>query len=453
MRRFLPGLAREPDSGNGKPAAAGRRRGQLRLSANSMKDIAIYRGNIVFTPSPAAFAAYEQAYIVVAGGVVENIYPDLPAQYQGLPVEDYGRRLILPGFVDLHVHAPQFYQCGLGLDKELIEWLNEHTFSLESRFADAAHAREAYSLFADELVRQGTLRACIFATVHSEATAVLFAVLRQKGVGAFVGKVNMDRNCPDSLREDTRQSLRETEQLLARYGSDPLVKPIITPRFAPTSTEELLTGLGELAQRYQAPVQSHLSENRSEIRWVSELFASASYAEVYHRCGLFGQTPTLMAHGIYLTEAEVELTRRQNVLLVHCPDSNANVASGIMPLRRLLSQGLRVGLGSDVGGGHTLSMRQAAVRAIQLSKLVKVADASAAPLTAAEAYFLATKGGGRFFGKVGSFEPGYWFDALIVEDEPRITRYLSLPEQLQRFLYTGEAGQITARYVAGRRIG
>lgn len=418
-----------------------------------MTEIAIYQGNIVFTPTPAAFSVYEGAYLVVAGGVVENIYQELPAKYRGLPIQDYSRRLIVPGFVDLHVHAPQFYQCGLGLDKELIAWLNEHTFSLESRFADAAHAREAYGLFADELVRQGTLRAAVFATVHSEATEILFASLQEKGIGAFVGKVNMDRNCPDCLREETGRSLQETERLLARYSRQPLVKPIVTPRFAPTSSEELLAGLGELARRYQAPVQSHLSENRDEVRWVSELFADAGYADVYHRFGLLGQTPTLMAHGIYLTDREVELIRRQNVMLVHCPDSNANMASGVMPLRRLLSRGVRIGLGSDVGGGHTLSMRQAIVRAVQLSKLVKVADAAAAPLTAAEAYYLATKGGGSFFGRTGSFEPGYSFDALVVEDEPRITRYLSLSEQLQRFLYTGEAGQIVARFVAGRRIG
>lgn len=419
-----------------------------------MERIQIYKGNIIFAPTPSEIKVCAKSYIVVNGGIVAGVYENLPQIYQNSPIIDYGEQLIIPGFVDLHVHAPQFYQCGLGLDKELLDWLNEFTFALESRFADPGYAREAYSLFADELVRQGTLRACIFATIHKESTELLFDVLSAKGIGAFVGKLNMDRNCPDYLRETTEMSIRDTEEIVGKYGEHHLVKPILTPRFAPTSSENLLDALGRLARQYNLPVQSHLCETRSEVQWVRELFPScSSYADVYYKYGLLGQTPTLMAHGIYLTDREMELIKENDVILVHCPESNVNVASGIMPVRKLLQAGIRIGLGSDVGGGHTLAMTQAIVRAIQLSKIVKIIDQQSKPLTIAEAFYMATKGGGRVFGNVGSFEQGYSFDAIIVEDDPRITSTLSLKDRLERFIYTGDDRNIIARFLEGRQIG
>ena len=419
-----------------------------------MKEIQIFKGNIIFTPTPEEIKIYANSYIVVKSGIVEGIYEKLPDVYRVETVNDYGQRLILPGFVDLHVHAPQFYQCGIGLDKELIDWLNEHTFPQENRFSDLAYARKAYSLFVDELIRQGTTRACIFATIHKESTELLFEILIEKGIGAFVGKVNMDRNCPDFLREATETSIQESEELIIKYGKHLRVKPILTPRFAPTCSEELLDAIGKLAKQYNLPVQSHLSENRNEVKWVNELFPSHStYSDVYNNYGLFGQIPTLMAHGIYLTEKELGLIKDNDVMLVHCPESNVNIASGIMRVRELLQRGIRIGLGSDVGAGHSLAMSKVVVRAIQLSKLMKVFDFQASPLTTAEAFYMATKGGGSFFGKVGSLEKGYLFDAIVVEDDQRITRYLSLEEQLQRFLYVGDASNIIARFVQGWQVG
>lgn len=419
-----------------------------------MKEIQIFKGNIIFTPTAEEIKIYAKSYIIVKKGKVEGVYEKLPEEYLGAPVKDYGERLIFPGFVDLHVHAPQFYQCGLGLDKELLEWLNDYTFPAEGLFSDPAYAREAYSLFADELIRQGTVRSCIFATIHKESTGLLFEILMEKGIGAFVGKVNMDRNCPDLLREDTETSIRETEELIVRYGAHPLVKPILTPRFAPTGSGKLLNAIGKLAKKYNLPVQSHLSENRGEVKWVSELFPShPTYSDVYLDFGLFGQTPTLMAHGIYLTDRELGLIKENDVMLVHCPDSNINIASGLMPVRKWLQRGIRIGLGSDVGAGHTLAMYKAVVKAIQLSKLLKTFDPQSRPLTTVEAFYMATKGGGSFFGKVGSFEKGYSFDAIVVEDHSGIAGRLSLEEQFQRFLYAGDDRNIIARFVEGRQVG
>ena len=419
-----------------------------------VKENQIFKGNVIFTPTPEEIKICAKSYIIVRNGIVEGIYDKLPEVYRREKVKDYDECLILPGFVDLHVHAPQFYQCGIGLDKELIGWLNDHTFPLENRFSDPVFAWEAYSQFVNELIRQGTVRSCIFATIHKESTGLLFEILMEKGIGAFVGKINMDRNCADFLKEETETSILETEELIVKYGNHPLVKPILTPRFAPTSSDKLLSAIGELAKKYNLPVQSHLSENRSEVKWISELFPfHSTYSDVYLDFGLFGQTPTLMAHGIHLTDRELGLIKDNNVMLVHCPESNINISSGIMPVRKWLQKGIRIGLGSDVGAGHTLAMSKAVVRAIQLSKIMKVFDPQVRPLNTAEAFYMATRGGGSFFGKVGSFEKGYSFDAIVIEDDPDITRNLSLEERFQRYLYTGDDRSIIARFVAGRQIG
>lgn len=413
----------------------------------------VFKGDVIFTPTPQGFQTLPNGHVVVAGGCVEGLYSELPPQFSHLPLHDFSGHLILPGFVDLHVHAPQFFQTGVGLDDELIPWLDRHTYPLEGRFADREFARAAYGLFVDELIRVGTLRASIFATVHKESTAILFDLLAAKGMGAFVGKVNMDRHCPPYLQETTAVSLRETEELAAEYKGHPLVKPIITPRFAPTSTPALLRALGLLARRHDLPVQSHLAENKAEVDWVRELFPSEpSYAHVYHRFGLLGQSPTLMAHAIHLQEMELALIENSAVTLVHCPESNINLSSGAMPIRELLDRGIRLGLGSDIGAGHNPALYRVAARAIQLSKLYSLHEPQCKPLTAAEAFYLGTKGGGSFFGKVGSFEKGYAFDALVVEENPLITAGLSMEERLQKFLYTGEPGNICARFIRGKPI-
>lgn len=438
-----------------------------------MTAVHVYKGDIVFTPSPRGFQVHEDSYIVVADGKVKGIYYNLPEPFRDTPLTDYGNKLIVPGFVDLHVHAPQFFQRGMGLDEELLSWLNNYTYPIESLFADPVFAHEAYSSFVKEMLYQGTLHACIFATVHLESSKILIELLKNKEVNAYVGKVNMDQNCPDFLKENTETSISETYELIETYCKKPngtaSVKPIITPRFAPTASTKMLEALGTLAADYHLPVQSHLSETEEEIKWVKEVHPDyTTYADVYYHNGLFGQTPTLMAHGIHLTEGEQNLAREMDVKLVHCPDSNINLSSGIMPVRSYLESGIRVGLGSDVGAGHTLFMPRAMISAIQVSKMVALAvspvrvlnntginrdSVPANPLTLAEAFYMGTKEGGSYFGKVGSFEEDYSFDALVVAEEPAMTtKYFSPLERLQRFLYSGSAKNIVDRFIGGRKI-
>ena len=216
----------------------------------------------------------------------------------------------------------------------------------------------------------------------------------------------------------------------------------------------MLRACGELARKYHMPVQSHLSENAGEIVWVRELEPqSHNYGDAYDRYGLFGQTPSVMAHCVYTAGDELELMARRGVMVAHCPTSNLNVSSGIAPVRTFLDRGVKVGLGSDISGGHDLSILRMMVYAIQVSKMCYVRDKSKHFLTLSEAFWIATKSAGRFFGQVGSFEPGYDFDALVIDDsELVIDPQYSLVQRLERFVYLGDDRHIIARYCQGRLI-
>lgn len=235
---------------------------------------------------------------------------------------------------------------------------------------------------------------------------------------------------------------------------DSLVRPIVTPRFIPSCTPEMLQACGDMARRYNLPVQSHLSENHGEIAWVKELEPeSRHYADAYDRYGLFGQTPTVMAHCVWSDGDELELMRQRGIMVAHCPTSNLNIASGIAPIRRFLDAGIPVGLGSDVSGGHDFSIFRMMVYAVQMSKLLYQRDKSCAFLTLSEAFWMATKSAGRFFGKVGSFEPDYDFDALVIDDSDLLVDDgYTLLQRLERFVYVGDDRHIVARYCQGRLI-
>jgi guanine deaminase len=221
----------------------------------------------------------------------------------------------------------------------------------------------------------------------------------------------------------------------------------------PSCTPELLSACGELAHKYHLPVQSHLSENTSEIEWVAELEPeSKSYGDAYNRYGLFGQTPTIMAHCVWTQGKELELMKHNNVMVAHCPTSNFNLSSGLAPVRSFLDEGLRVGLGSDISGGHELNMLRMIVYAIQVSKMHYQHDHSNRFLTLSEAFWIATKSAGSFFGKVGSFEPGYEFDALVIDDAVLYPNEYSLTERLERFIYVGDDRQIMHRFCRGEVV-
>ena len=431
----------------------------------------VYKAHILFTKVKDRFEIFENGYIAVEDGIVKGVSCNLAdLDCEGVEVTDFGNRLLIPAMNDMHVHAPQVHNQGVAMDLELLPWLQNYTFPEESKYADVHYAECMYRRFLHTQWLFGTMRSVVFGTIHTQSTRILMNLYKEAGMGALVGKVAMNRNCPENLSEDVDNYIAGTEELIREFSDplasvpgnaclseathlSPLVRPIITPRFVPSCTPELLRACGELARKYQLPVQSHLSENTSEIAWVQELEKeSTSYGDAYNRYGLFGQTPTIMAHCVWTQGKELELMKQNGVMVAHCPTSNFNLSSGIAPVRSFLDEGLHVGLGSDISGGHDLNMFRMLVYAIQVSKMHYQLDHNKAFLTLPEIFWIATKSAGSFFGKVGSFEPGYEFDALVIDDAVLYPDEYSLIHRLERFIYVGDDRQILHRFCRGVEV-
>jgi len=422
-----------------------------------MKTI-ILKGNILHSISEDKIEVLDQHFLISEEGRVVGIFRDLPSKYEGQQVVDYGHKLIIPGLVDMHIHAPQYAFRGLNMDLELLPWLDQNAFAEEMKYHDEEYATKAYAMFADDLINGATTRANIFATIHNSGTLILMEMLEKSGMRTLVGKVNMDRNSPDSLCEKSaEQSVEDTKKWLEACAKFHHTKPILTPRFIPSCSDELMEGLENIQKSENIPVQSHLSENKSEIEWVHELHPETStYGGAYEKYGLFGgeNCKTVMAHCVYSPDEEIQLMKKNDVFVAHCPNSNTNLSSGIAPVRKYLEAGVKVGLGSDVAGGFSASMLRAVSDTIQNSKLYwRLVDEQCAPLRLEEAFFLATKGGGEFFGKVGCFDEGYEFDALVLNDEDLPCPYeLTSLQRLERIIYLGTYNNVVAKYVQGSKV-
>ena len=418
------------------------------------------KGHICHTPDAEHLVIRENAYAVCEEGICRGIFDEIPERFRGTEVIDCSGKLVLPGMTDLHIHAPQYAFRGTGMDYELLDWLEKAAFPEETRYADTAYAAEAYGIFADKMKKSATTRAVIFGTIHTEATLILMDLMEKSGLVSLVGKVSMDRNAPTELTEnnadfaagEVRRFIRES----ARRGYR-RTKPVITPRFIPSCSSELLGALGRIRKEYSLPVQSHLSENPEEVELVAKLEPEAAfYGDAYDRYGLFGREGnTVMAHCVYSVPEEIRRIKDNGVWIAHCPSSNMNIASGIAPVRRYLEQGIRTGIGTDVAGGTSESMFRAVTDAIQVSKLYwRYRDPEAKPLMFHEAFYMATKGGGSFFGKAGSFEDGYAFDALVLDDssEPS-ARPLTVRNRLERAFYQElDKTGIVMKFADGERI-
>ena len=430
-----------------------------------MKNAFAIKGNICQTKSPSELDLHENAYAVCVDGVSMGVFDTLPDEYVSLPLYDYGDALIFPGMVDLHVHAPQYAFRGMCMDLELMDWLNRYTFPEEEKYEDLEYAEKAYGMFVDALKNGATSRSCIFATRHRYATELLMKLMEESGLVSYVGKVNMDREASEALTEDSADISAYTTFGWINAVKDKFknTKPILTPRFIPCCTDKLMEELREIQMAYGIPVQSHLSESKGEIDFVKFLRPeNPFYGDSYNEYDLFGKNDdintdvkTVMAHCVWSTDDEVELMRKNGVFVAHCPASNMNLTSGIAPIRKYLDLGLNIGLGSDVAGGHSDSIFRAITDAIQVSKMYfRMVDEAYKPLVFSEAFYLATQGGGKFFGKVGSFETGYEFDAVVMDDSVLAhPQPLNLAERMERAVYLGLDGKgIGAKFVAGRKI-
>ena len=416
--------------------------------------LTILHGNILYSKNYDELFSYEDSYIVSENGRVEGIYKTLPEKYYGCEVAEYGRGVIIPAFSDLHVHASQYVQRGLGMDLLLSDWLNQYTFPQEARFADMEYAGPIYDAFIDDMILHGTFHACIFATIHREATSYLIRKMEERGLYGFVGKVNMDTGSPDYLCETTEESLKETEHFLDDFRSNKTARPIITPRFAPTCSEKLMKGLGKLAGRYGAGLQTHLVESRWEAEEALRQYPGYSCdTEIYERAGLMENGPVVGAHFIFPSDADIEILRKHNAYAVHCPDATTNVIAGIMPAAALADRNIVLATGSDIGAGSGLGIYRQISRTVQLSKLKwHFEPEENKPVTFANAFCMATRTGGSLFGKTGAFDQGYHFNALVIDGMEDQGFLLSPAQAAERFCYMGNTDNIKARYLDGIRL-
>lgn len=417
----------------------------------------IIHGNFLSCDENKNLIVRQDYYLVEENGVIQKIQKDFPLEYKGLELKDFKDSLIIPGLIDMHIHAPQYTECGMNMDLKLLPWLNKYIFPAEARYDDPQFYKPAYKKFVADLKKSATSRAIIFATIHKPATMYLMDLLEKEKLDSYVGKVNMDLGTFTSLCENTKISYEQTlEWIHETKDKYEFVKPILTPRFVLSCSSELMNKLGKISRKYHLPVQSHLSENLDEIKTVKERFSQFSnYASVYDQFGLLGEKEkVVMAHCVHLTEKEIDLILQNRVYIAHCPQSNVNLCSGLAPIRMFMNRGVNIGLGTDLAAGAHISMFRAITDMIQISKIYSMyVDKTSAPLTFAEGLYLATRGGGSFFGKVGAFESGYQFDALVLDDKSLgCFQNLDLTSRLERLIYLGDERNIQGKYVNGIQI-
>ncbi|XP_051875896.1 guanine deaminase-like [Pristis pectinata] len=330
------------------------------------------------------------------------------------------QEFFIPGLVDTHIHASQYPKMGSCLDLPVLQWLVKYTFHVEARFKDLKFAEDIYTKVVEKTLRNGTITACYFATIHTDSSLKLCDIIDRFGQRAFVGKVCMDINdLFTKYKETTCESVKEAERFIAELSKRKysLVRPIITPRSAPFCTSILLKQLGSIASTNNVHIQSHISESCSKVDLVQKLFATCKdYSDVYHTHGLLTDK-TIMAHGTYLSDKELKLFQRKGAGIAHCPNSNTCCASGLMDVRNALNHKVNVGLGIDVSGGYSPSVLDAVQRAIDVSNILSLNSLGYEKLSYKEVFRLATLGGSKALGLdelTGNFEVGKDFDAVLI---------------------------------------
>lgn len=421
------------------------------------------RGEIVhFVADPAhhahALEHFADGVLVVRDGHVAECgpAPELMARLPaGTPVTDYRGKLILPGFVDTHVHYPQT-DIIASHGEQLLEWLEKYTFPAERRFADPTHAAEVAGFFCDQLLRNGTTTAAAFATVHGASVDALFEAARARRMRLITGKVLMDRNCPDALRDTAQGGYAESKALIERWHGRDRLLYAVTPRFAPTSTPAQMQLAGQLFAAHPGVfLQSHLAENRAEVAWVAQLYPQArSYLDVYAHHGQLGAR-AVFAHCIHLDETDRRRMADTGTAMSFCPTSNLFLGSGLFDLRGARELGVRVGLGTDVGAGTSFSMLQT------MNEAYKVLQLAGQSLSAAGAFHLATLGGARSLyldDRIGNFATGKEADFVVLD--PRATALLerrsaactSLAERLFVLMMLGDDRTVAATHLMGDAV-
>ncbi|RFP10877.1 MULTISPECIES: guanine deaminase [unclassified Duganella] len=422
-----------------------------------------YRGSLLHFVADPAFSAqshewHEDGLLIVADGKVQAAgdYAALRATLPpGAELHDYSGKLLMPGFIDTHVHYPQADMIA-SPSEGLLPWLETYTFPTERQFEDPAHAAGVADFFLDELLRCGTTTAMVYCTVHPQSVDAFFAASEQRGLRMVAGKVMMDRNCPEFLRDTAESSARDTEALIQRWHKRGRALYAITPRFAPTSTEAQLQLAGELARAYpDTYIQTHVSENEAECAWVRELFPnSRSYIDVYDSYGML-RPRAMYGHCIWLNEQDrVRMAQTQSAAAI-CPTSNLFLGSGLFDFERADQAGVLLSLATDVGGGTSFSMLQT------MNEAYKVARLKGSYLPALRMFYLATLGAARSMqleGTIGNFAAGAEADFIVLDPQAtpllqrRTARGASLEELLFALALLGDDRAVAATWSAGRQV-
>lgn len=414
-----------------------------------------------FMVGDVASLHYENDGVVViengkisAFGNYESLKDKLPA---GVPVEHHKDALIIPGFIDTHIHYPQTQIIG-AYGKQLIDWLNNYTFIAEQQFADFDHASMVAKVFVQESLRAGTTTSAVYATVHPHSVDAIFEEAQKFDMRMIAGKVLMDRNAPPELLDTAQSSYDDSKKLIEKWHGKGRLSYAITPRFAPTSTLPQLEMAGALWKEHPGVyMQTHISENLGEIAWVKELFPERSgYLDVYDHYGLVGER-ALFGHGIHLTDAEWDRMYESGSAVTHCPTSNEFLGSGLFPFEKAKNKKrpVRVGLATDIGAGTSFSQLQS------MNESYKIAQLAGYSLSSASAFYLATRGAANALyldDKIGSIAPGMEADLLVLDLKatPLIDFRMSFCKDIHEVLFIlmtlGDDRATKAVYVAGEKV-
>ena len=391
-------------------------------------------------------------WLLIEDGRIVGAQPGDQAPGAGWTLQDHRGRLLMPGFIDTHVHSPQLDVIA-SYGTELLDWLNTYTFPAELRYADPSHAEAGAKLFLDALIAHGTTAAVVFPTVHKVSAEALFGAARERGMRLVTGKVLMDRHAPDGLRDDVEQAERDCVELIERWHGLGRLAYAVTVRFAPTSTPAQLAMAGQLCAEHDGVyMQTHVAENRAEVRWARDLFPEArSYLDVYARAGLL-HARSVLAHGIWLDDEDRAALRASGAQIAHSPSSNLFLGSGLFGWRALEAAGAAVSLASDVGGGTSLSMLRT------MADAYKVQALAGERLTAWKALHAATLGAAQALGldgEIGSLEAGRAADVCIWDwaagpvAERRLAVARDLHERVFAWMTLGDERNLVAAYVGG----
>ncbi|XP_011870403.1 PREDICTED: guanine deaminase [Vollenhovia emeryi] len=371
-------------------------------------------------------------------------------------------QFMMPGFIDGHTHAVQLPNLGLGYSKCLLDWLETYTFPLEREYINAKFAEQVFEAVVKRTIGTGTTTACYFASLYAEASTILAEKAAKLGQRAFIGKVNMNTPRDDGYYESTEKSIKDTVAFIKSIEQigNPLVRPIITPRFALSCNMELMQELAKIAKKKDLHIQTHVSENKAEVAAVIETFPhQPSYTAVYDAAGLL-TNKTVLAHGVHLTDNELAILSERGSAVIHCPSSNLHLKSGLCDVQRLKANNVKVGLGTDVSGGASYSMLDEMRSVLGVSNCLSFMRDNYTPLSYKDVFHMATLGCAKALSiedKVGNLMPGKEFDALIVDLNAEGSlldnlREYTLEENLQRFIYAGDERNIIAVYVNGRKV-